>query len=81
MDRHDLVQAMKTQVADKIALFLRLSKLKKCEFTAINDHSESKSNSQPRLFRGKTGVFLLTLYIQWFNLLEIILIIHFIYSG
>ncbi len=46
----------KTQVADKKASFLRLSKLEKCEFTAVNDHFESKSNE-------KNGVFLLTLSI------------------
>ncbi len=44
----------KTQVADKKASFLRLSKLEKCEFTAVNDHFESKSNE-------KNGVFFLTL--------------------
>ncbi len=45
---------MKTQVADKKASFLRFSKLEKCEFTAVNDHFESKSNE-------KNGVFLLIL--------------------
>ncbi len=48
----------KTQVSDKKASFLRLSKLGKCEFTAVNDHSESKSNSLPRLFRGNKWSFL-----------------------
>ncbi len=46
----------KTQVSDKKASFLRLSMLGKCEFTAVNDHFESRSNSLPRLFRGKNGV-------------------------
>ncbi len=36
----------KTQVADKKASFLRLSKLGKCEFTVVNDHFESKSNKK-----------------------------------
>ncbi len=51
----------KSQMADKKASFLRLSKLEKYEFTIVNDPFESKSNSLPRLFRGKNGVFLLTL--------------------
>ncbi len=36
----------KTQVADKKASFLRPLNLEKCEFTAINDQFESKSNEK-----------------------------------
>ncbi len=47
----------KTQEADKKASFLRLLKLGKCEITAVNGHFESRSNSLPRLFRGKKWSF------------------------
>ncbi len=51
----------KTQEVDKKTSFLRLSKLNKCEFTPVNDHFESMSNSLPRFFGEKKRVFLLTL--------------------
>ncbi len=70
-----------TQVAGQKVSFLRLSKLGKCELTSVNDHFESKSNSLPRFFGEKNGVFLLTLNKRKFSFIIALMFIGLLWAG